>query len=95
MDRQNRTWGFLTNHTHVLVALARNPGLRLREIAAACHITDRTAQSIITDLEHAGYLTRERDGRRRRYGLQLDGTPRHPAEAHLPLTKVLGLLTGG
>lgn len=93
MDRQARKWGFLTNHTHVLVAIARNPDLRLRDIATDCHITERTAQSIVTDLEQAGYLTRTRDGRRKRYGLHLDGTLRHPAEAHLPLPKVLGLLT--
>jgi MarR-like DNA-binding transcriptional regulator SgrR of sgrS sRNA len=92
MNGPARNWDFLTNHTYVLVAVARDPGLRLRDIAAACRITERTAQSIVTDLEHAGYLTRERDGRRRRYALHLNATPPHPAEADLPLSELLELL---
>jgi MarR-like DNA-binding transcriptional regulator SgrR of sgrS sRNA len=92
MNGPARNWDFLTNHTYVLVAVARDPGLRLRDIAAACRITERTAQSIVTDLEHAGYLTRERDGRRRRYALHLNAAPPHPAEADLPLSELLELL---
>ncbi|MGZ3097083.1 helix-turn-helix transcriptional regulator [Streptomyces sp. H72] len=82
---------FLTNHARILLALARDPARRLRDIAAACHITERTAQSIVSDLEAAGYLSRERDGRRTRYTLHLDGTLRHPAEAHLPVRDLLKL----
>ena len=93
MDRPTRNWGFLTNHAHVLVAVARNPELRLRDIAMVCRITERTAQSIVTDLEQAGYLIVERHGRRRRHGIHLDATPPHPAEAHLPVPKLLALLT--
>ncbi|MGW2939419.1 helix-turn-helix transcriptional regulator [Streptomyces sp. NPDC001156] len=93
MDRQAGSWGFLTNHARVLLAIARDPDLRLRDIAAACHITERTAQSIVTDLEQAGYLSRERDGRRTRYSLHLDSTLRYPAEAHLPVRELLELLT--
>ncbi|CQR59325.1 helix-turn-helix transcriptional regulator [Streptomyces leeuwenhoekii] len=93
MDQQARGWGFLTNHARVLLAIARRPDLRLRDIAAACAITERTVQSIVTDLEHAGYLSRERDGRRTRYSLHLNGTLRHPAEAHLPVRELLRLLT--
>ncbi|MFI1726459.1 MarR family transcriptional regulator [Streptomyces sp. NPDC020489] len=70
-----------------------NPASRLRDIAAACHITERTAQSIVTDLEQAGYMRRDRDGRRTRYILCLDGTLRHPAEAHLPVRRLLELST--
>ncbi|MFI6357345.1 helix-turn-helix transcriptional regulator [Streptomyces sp. NPDC050743] len=92
MDQQARGWGFLTNHAHVLRAIARNPDLRLRDIAAACDITERTVQSIVTDLEQAGYLSRERDGRRTRYSLHLDDTLRHPADAHLTVRELLELL---
>ncbi|MFF4978496.1 helix-turn-helix transcriptional regulator [Streptomyces sp. NPDC001046] len=93
MDWKAGSWGFLTNHARVLLAIARAPDLRLRDIAAACYITERTAQSIVTDLEQAGYLSRERDGRRTRYSLHLDGTLRHPAEVHLPVRELLELLT--
>jgi len=86
-------WTFLTNHARVLLVIARDPDLRLRDIAAACHITERTAQSIVTDLEQAGYIRREREGRRTRYILCADGTLRHPAEAHVTLRELLDVCT--
>lgn len=67
--------------------------MRLRDIAAACHITERIAQSIVTDLEDDGYLRRERDGRRTRYIVCRGGTLRHPAEAHVPVEELLELFT--
>lgn len=74
-------WTFLTNHAHVLVAIARDPEARLRDIAEQVGITERTAQGIVRDLFEHGYLVRERVGRRNRY--QLDDTlpMRHPLEA--------------
>lgn len=93
MDQQARGWGFLTNHARVLLTIAQDPASRLRDIAATCHITERTALSIVTDLEQAGYLARRRDGRCTRYSLHLNGTLRHPAEAHLPIRELLELLT--
>jgi DNA-binding MarR family transcriptional regulator len=77
----------------VLFAIARDPAARLRDIAAACHITERTAQSIVTDLEQAGYMRRERDGRRTRYILCLDGALRHPAEAHVSVRELLDVFS--
>lgn len=74
MSEQAGQWHFLTNHARVLFAIARGPAARLRDIAAVCRITERTAQSIVTDLEQAGYIRRERDGRRTRYILCADGT---------------------
>jgi DNA-binding transcriptional ArsR family regulator len=68
-------WGFLTTHARVLVCIARDPGVRLRDIAAQLDITERTASSIVTDLTEAGYVVKEKDGRRNRYQV----------EAHLPL----------
>ncbi|MBP2051465.1 DNA-binding MarR family transcriptional regulator [Streptomyces griseochromogenes] len=95
VDQQARGWDFLTNHARVLLAAARDPTARIRDIGAACHITERTAQSIVGDLEQAGYLSREREGRRTRYILHLDGRLRHSTEAHLPVRALLELFTGG
>jgi DNA-binding IclR family transcriptional regulator len=63
-------WSFLTNHARVLVCVAHDPGIRLRDIASAVGITERTAHGIVTDLANAGYLLKERDGRRNRYQIQ-------------------------
>lgn len=79
-DRRN--WTFLTNHAHVLLAIARTPDLRLRDIAVLVGITERTAMQIISDLEAAGYISRERAGRRNRYRVDLDHPMRHPLEQH-------------
>lgn len=63
---------FLTNHAHVLVCIAREPTLRLREIAECVGITERAAHRIVCELESAGYLTRQREGRRNCYEVHLD-----------------------
>src|SRR5579859_1720083 len=68
-------WGFLTNHARVLLHIARDPGARLRDIAAGLGITERRAHSIIADLAEAGYVITQKDGRRNRYQIQ----------AHLPI----------
>lgn len=69
------SWSFLTNHARVLLAVAAQPDARLRDLAAALDVTERTAFGIVTDLTDAGYLVKERDGRRNRYHVQ----------EHLPL----------
>ena len=76
-----RDWTFLTNHAHVLVAIARDPELRLRDIAGQVGITERAAQGIVRDLVEHGYLARERVGRRNRYELDKTLPMRHPLEA--------------
>ena len=63
-------WSFLTNHAAVLLCVAHDPGIRLRDIASAVGITERTAHGIVTDLANVGYLVKERDGRRNRYQIQ-------------------------
>ena len=83
-------WGFLTNHFYVLHAIATDPELTLRSIAARIGITERAVQRIVADLEKGGFLLRERDGRRNRYLLRA-GTPRHELDASLPLREMLGL----
>ena len=74
------TWTFLTNHSHVLICLARDPQLRLRDLAEQVGITERAVQGIVNDLEAAGCLTRHRDGRRNRYDIVTDRPMRHAVE---------------
>jgi hypothetical protein len=74
------SWSFLTNHARVLLSIAHDPGARLRDIAAALGITERSAYGIVTDLTRAGYVVKEKDGRRNRYQIQ----------AHLPLPDPVG-----
>jgi hypothetical protein len=69
------TWSFLTNHARVLLCIAADPGIRLREIGAAIGITERAAHRIVGELAAAGYIARERKGRRNHYTIQ----------SHLPL----------
>ncbi|HUS43419.1 MAG TPA: winged helix-turn-helix domain-containing protein [Ilumatobacteraceae bacterium] len=74
------TWTFLTNHSHVLICLARDPQLRLRDLAEQVGITERAVQGIVNDLEAAGCLTRHREGRRNRYAIVTDRPMRHRVE---------------
>jgi len=78
-------WTFLTNHAHVLLCLAEDPELRVRDIAARVGITERAALRIIGDLADTGYLERVRVGRRNAYRLRLDGPMRHPVESGRPV----------
>ena len=64
------TWSFLTNHAQVLLRIAEDPRARLREIGEAIGITERATHRIVVDLVDAGYISRERDGRRNRYTVQ-------------------------
>ncbi len=63
-------WNFLTNHGRALLCIAHDPEVRLRDIADALGITERSAYSIVNDLAEAGYVVKERDGRRNRYHIQ-------------------------
>ncbi|MGI8809694.1 MAG: helix-turn-helix transcriptional regulator [Acidimicrobiales bacterium] len=65
-------WRFLTNHARALVCIAHDPGVRLRDIAVALDITERSAYAIVTDLTEDGYIVKEKDGRRNRYSVQGD-----------------------
>jgi len=71
-------WDFLTNHAHVLVCVAHDPGIRLRDIAAAVGITERAAHRILSELVEEGYVLRERHGRRNRYQVVPELPLRHP-----------------
>ena len=74
-------WTFLTNHSHVLICLARDPKLRLRDLAEQVGITERAVQGIVKDLESAGCLTIHREGRRNRYAIVSNRPMRHRVEA--------------
>lgn len=87
-------WTFLSNHTHVLVCLAADPEQTLRDVAAQVGITERAVQRIVSDLEAAGALSRERDGRRNRYRLDRALPLRHPLEQHCRIGDVLALVLG-
>ncbi len=91
MDRQGRGWTFLSNHGHVLVLVAREPGVLLSELGARVGITERAARSILRDLETAGYLSRVRVGRRNRYVVHPDGPLRHPEESTAMVADLLGV----
>jgi len=73
-------WSFLTNHARVLLCISHDPGVRLREIAEKVGVTERTAYGIVTDLTAAGYVVKQKDGRRNQYQIQ----------AHLPLPETDG-----
>lgn len=73
-------WSFLTNHARVLVCIARDPGVRLREIADVLGVTERRAFGIVNDLTEAGYVVKDKDGRRNHYRIQ----------DHLPLPRATG-----
>ncbi|WP_406055482.1 winged helix-turn-helix domain-containing protein [Streptomyces sp. NBC_01077] len=88
----DRQWTFLTNHARVLVVIARDPDVRLRDVAVACGVTERTVQAIVADLEAAGYLTHAREGRRNRYRLAPGKRFRHPLEGDYEITGLLDLL---
>lgn len=85
-------WTFLTNHSHVLLCIADDPGIRGRDIAERVGITERSAQSIIADLIEGGYLTREKVGRRNHYQVHPDLPLRHPIEQDHQVAELLRLV---
>ncbi len=85
-------WTFLTNHALVLLAIARDGDITLREVATRVGITERSAQNIVADLVDAGYLTRTRQGRRNSYTIPNHRPMRHPLNAGHDLDELLELL---
>ena len=75
-----KDWSFLTKHGRALICIAHDPGVRLRDIATTLGITERSAFGIVNDLAEAGYVVKDKDGRRNRYQVQ----------AHLPLREAIG-----
>ena len=88
------SWTFLTTHARVLLLVARDPGIRLRDIAASLDITERSAFGIITDLVQAGYVVKEKTGRRNRYNIQAHLPLPEPTSQERTVGEVVALLTG-
>jgi len=86
-------WTFLTNHAHVLLSVARDPQVRIRELADRVGITERAVQRIIAELEADGYLTHERAGRRNLYRVRGHLPLRHLVERKSRVGALLALLT--
>jgi predicted transcriptional regulator len=85
-------WSFFTNHARVLICIARDPGVRLRELAAVVDITERSAHSIVTDLVEAGYVEKDKDGRRNRYRVLAQRPLPDPVSRERTIGDVLGVL---
>jgi DNA-binding MarR family transcriptional regulator len=88
-------WSFLTNHARALVCIAHDPRVRLRDIAVALDITERSAYAIVTDLTEDGYLVKKKEGRRNRYHVQGDLPLRESIGRTLTVGEVLGLFEAG
>ena len=92
---ESHAFTYLTNHSHVLVALDTDPELRVRDLASMVGITERAVQRILSDLEEAGAIKIERIGRRNRYRLQRSGRLRHPLEQHCTIGGLLSWVHEG
>lgn len=87
-------WSFLTNHSRTLLCIAHDPGARLRDIAARVGITERSAHDIVNDLVEAGYVVKDKDGRRNRYRIQEHLPLRDPISHDPTIGEMLDLLVG-
>jgi DNA-binding MarR family transcriptional regulator len=87
-----KSWTFVTNHTQVLLAIARDRDIRLRDIARIVGITERAAQRIVKDLIEAGYVSRERLGRRNHYSVNHKAKMRHPSQREQDVGTLLSVL---
>jgi len=94
MPASPHTWTFLSNHSHVLICLARQPDQRLRDVAALVGITERAVQKIVADLEQAGVLTRVKMGRRNHYAIDTQAAMRHPVEGGKTVADLLRFAGG-
>jgi DNA-binding MarR family transcriptional regulator len=92
-DREN-SWTFLTVHAHVLLVIARDPGIRLADIARRVGVTERTTQRAVTDLVSEGYLLRTKQGRRNRYTVRTEIPLRHPLWRDTDIGDLIDLLAG-
>lgn len=86
-------WLFLSNHGYVLLCIARDPSIRISELADRVGIGERAAQKIIADLVADGYITRSRDGRRNRYMINRDAQLRHPLISDVPIGPLVDALS--
>lgn len=93
-ERSTARWTFLSNHAHVLILLARNPSMVLREVAMLVGITERAVQRIIADLEAESFIEREKVGRQNHYRVLGNKSLRHPIESHRNVADLLRAIDG-
>jgi len=82
LTHSGKQWTFLSNYAHVLLCLAKEPTIRLRDVAMHVGITERAVVRLVTHLEEARILKKYREGRRNRYQIMMDESLRHPLESH-------------
>ena len=92
MTEPGADWSFFSNYAHVLVCVADDPELRLRDVARRVGITERTALRLVTHLEEANVITRIKEGRRNRYLINLKANLRHPIDCHCTVGEMLGTI---
>lgn len=91
-DEERRHWTFLSNHGHVLIAIAREPDLKVRDIARLVGITERSVQNILHDLQEAGFVEVFKQGRRNHYSVRFERSLRHPLESDRTVGDLIQLL---
>ena len=85
-------FSFLTNHGKTLLLIAHDPRIRMRDIAGLLGITERRTQRIVADLAAAGYIRREREGRRNVYTVSTDLPLGLPTQRDTDIGALLALL---
>jgi DNA-binding IclR family transcriptional regulator len=88
-------WTFLTNHGRALLEIARDPGVRLRDLAVALGTTERTAFGVVADLSQAGYVTKRKQGRRNHYEIEAHRPLQESSTRERTIGDLLDLLVGG
>jgi hypothetical protein len=86
-------WTFLTNYAQVLVCIARDPGIRLRDIGQRVGITERAAHRIVVELADAAYITRQRNGRRNQYTINAHSPLPDPIARERNVGELLAIIT--
>lgn len=87
------SWTFLSNHGHVAVQLAKNPDIKVSELAQLIGVTERHVTTVLNDLRDAGYLEVTKEGRKNKYRLLIDMPLRHTAESYKTLDDLLGVFS--
>lgn len=85
-------WTFLTNHAHVLLCIAQDPAVRMRDVAVRVGVTERAVQRIVAELEEGGYVKRERTGRQNRYEICSSLPLRHPIERDCAVSSLIRMV---
>lgn len=92
LDNKEANWTFLTNHSHVLLCLAKDPYMRIRDLSSAIGITERAVQRILAELDEGDFIDITKDGRRNIYKLKADKSLKHPVESHKKVQDLINLI---